>query len=424
MAAVEEFDLAAQPAVPRLRSRRRGPAGRAVTWVVAALVLVVAGVLAAPTRGALLGSVPRDTVAVLGVDLTAAPDVRWVAEIAVDGARSETVWFVGDTVVAMAADGVHGLDPVTGATVWQAAVDAASCEVGRAVTCVDAPGTPDAAVLRVEDDGRAATVPVPGAVRATDVGADVVVAVADDDAREVRRVARDGTVRWATPVPAEALAKDDLAWWTAVLTVVGGHVHLVTGAPAVSFDVDDGTVEESGLRWVHRAPYGYELSWSDDETAVTLVDADGATLVESLTLAPDDDPGSAVQVRQDLDVAVAARHGEELWRIPSDHLVGRLADVVVVAHWMPSGTRLTGVDQATGRTLWEAWDLPSLAVVGGGSTLVLWDLVGEPQQLHGLDVRTGEVLWTYGEEVSAFTLALLSDGIVVIDGTDVVRLAW
>lgn len=76
MAAVEEFDLAVQPAVPRLRSRRRGPAGRAVTWVVAALVLVVAGVLAAPTRGALLGSVPRDTVAVLGVDLTAAPDVR------------------------------------------------------------------------------------------------------------------------------------------------------------------------------------------------------------------------------------------------------------------------------------------------------------------------------------------------------------
>ncbi|HLV54936.1 MAG TPA: hypothetical protein VKY71_05115 [Actinotalea caeni] len=148
MAAVEEVDLAVQPAVPRLRSRRRGPAGR--------------------------------------------------------------VWSVGDTVVAMADDGVAGLDPVTGATAWQAAVDAASCEVGRAVTCVDAPGTPDAAVLRIEDDGRVAAVSVPGAVRATDVGADVVVAVADGDAREVRRVPFDGTVRWATPVPAEALAKEDL----------------------------------------------------------------------------------------------------------------------------------------------------------------------------------------------------------------------
>lgn len=421
MPAVEEFDLAEAEASrddePPRRRRHR-----AWGWAAGAAALVAAGVVAAPPNGIPLGVIPQDQVAMIAVDASAPPREVWRVDTGTWHGGERNLWVVGGTVLAV-GDTVQGIDLASGDVRWEHDVSTASCTVHDAVSCVVAAGSPDAVVVRITLDGSTMGTPAPGAVRAVDVGGDLIVLTTDAD-QQVRRLRPDGTVVWSAALPAEVTSNDIPREWIS-MDVLGDRLY-VGGAVVATYAVTDGSlVEDEPVAGVFRMPYGYLVyqgSRVDTLPGVALVDPDGSVRLSDIRMAPDDDPGSTVQISREVGTLVT-RGDEVLWQDQQGYAIARLAGVLVLRQWEPDGDeeRLSGHDLLTGEQLWERAGASQL-VAGGGSAALAWGT--SAGGLSGLDVRTGEELWSLSMGFTPAASVLLPDGMILFDGGDIVRLGW
>lgn len=422
MPAVEEFDLAEAEASrddePPRRRRHR-----AWVWAAGAAALVAAGVVAAPPNGIPLGVIPQDQVAMIAVDASAPPREVWRVDTGTWHGGERNLWVVGGTVLAV-GDTVQGIDLASGDVRWEHDVSTASCTVHDAVSCVVAAGTPDAVVVRITLDGSTMGTPAPGAVRAVDVGSDLIVLAASDSDQQLLRLRPDGTVVWTAPLPADVTSNDIPREWIS-MDVLGDRLYVGGGGVAM-FDITDSSlVEDDPITAVFRGPYGYLLYRGydgDGPPTTTLVDRDGSVRLSDIRMAPDDDPGSPVQISREVGTLVT-RGDEVLWQDQQGYAIARVAGVLVLRQWEPDSDeeRLSGHDLLTGEQLWERIGASQL-VVGGGDAVLAWDV---PQGgLAGIDVLTGEELWSLGMGFTPAASVLLPDGMILFDGGDIVRLGW
>lgn len=418
---IEEFRLfEPSPPIPPSREPPRRHSS-SLRWLGAGTALIVGGVLAASPID--LGPRPPDQVAMLEVDAAAPPIETWRVITTDEPERPRQLAVIGDTVVTI-TDDVTGLDLDTGEVDWTVEIDTTGCRVHAAVTCVEAAGTPRAVVARIGADGAVIRIPAPGAVRAVEVGYDVIVLAEERAGRQIRRHAVDGRVLWSAALPPEVLPGESggLEWVS--LAVLGDLLH-VSGAHVATLDVSDGELQTDPPIAFGNSGFGYYVYRSQTDRAfpdVALVSADGSVLVDHVVVVPDDEPGSDIEIGNPFGTLVT-RGDDVLWHDTDAFPVARVDGVLVLTQWDPATGKnhLSGRDLDTGSLLWQRPGHGQI-VAAGGSTMLLW----EPLRgtLHGVDVRTGDDLWTTADGVRIADLALLPDGIVFFQGAEVVRLTW
>lgn len=414
MSAVDEFDLvdAASPAPHPRRARLHGRA----PWLVCAAALTLVGVVAAPAGG-LPPRFPPGQVGTLAVDLSTPPDQVWSVPLPSWDSGAADLVLVGDVLVVLAEDAI-GLDLASGTELWRLNVNTSRCAVRDAVVCIDRTGQAPA-VLRV--DPRAGTFEwhqMNDAITAVDFGDDLLVVRGDRAAQELQRIDAAGSLRWQRALP--QLAGSDPQWRDGVrLTVLGPEV-VVSGATTLSLEVETGAEVESPFSDVEAFGTG-AIGFREDGT-LALLDSEGRVTVTRLLTVPDDDPHSSVTATRPLDEddqLTVMRDGVVLWSAP-EWAAARVGGVLVGVDWTASTT--TARVAGTGTVLWQRPDALG-TLTAGGRTIVAAPGVGAGP-LSGIDVRTGETLWSIGTAVTPYPYALLPDGLCVIGDGQLIRLRW
>src|SRR5699024_11140350 len=162
--------------------RRSSPRERPLPWAVLAVVLVVAGVLAAPPRPRQVTD-PWGYVPTLGEQ----PEQEWTSQ-----GTFEDLWVFARAVVTAGPDGNTALAADSGHELWTIEADGPRCTSdGLRLTCVTA-----ADLVQTIDPRTGSTEDwsVPTVVAAAAVDGDLVAVTA----RDIRRVGADGQVQWAS----------------------------------------------------------------------------------------------------------------------------------------------------------------------------------------------------------------------------------
>lgn len=432
----DEFEIGSeQPAFEAPPARRRGPWLGTTPWVLAAAALVVTGVAVAPEEGLSLDGYPPGTVGMLAVDATAPPEEVWRAPIEGGHWGSQSLDVIGTTAVLLSGDFAVGFSLATGEQLWQVPVDIETCTVHEQLTCIERPGEPEAEAVRIDPiTGDQLRTEVPYAVTAQDVDDDLIVLTQRDDELELLRVDADGDPQWVTAA--------DLADWTIgtlggdtsgggyaafiQLIAVGERVYLSVGPISVVVDVATGATIDHRDVYVSDSAYGFIRHNSASSTS-TLLDDDGNALVEDLPVAPDDDPDGPYEVHWDgLHLSIDV-DGDAIWESDVElndveMPLARVDGVLVTRTIRGSSDRLTARDLRTGEALWTTGADVATSVFGAaGSTLLL---TGSDHALAGIDAGSGETLWTYGDAYPTGGMVFQPDGVVLLLGNEVVRLAW
>ncbi|WP_022917661.1 hypothetical protein [Ruania albidiflava] len=200
--------------------RRSSPREHPLPWAVLAVVLVVAGVLAAPPRPQPVTD-PWGYVPTLGDE----PEEAW----ALPGSF-ENLWVFARAVVVAGPGGITAPATHSGRELWTIEADEPRCTSGGLqLTCVtgaDLVQTIDPRTGSTEDWS------VPTAVAAAAVGGGLVAVTA----RDIRRIAADGQVQWAS----EAVFARTLQAGPAVLDGAVLASAIGQSAPGVLLDADTG----------------------------------------------------------------------------------------------------------------------------------------------------------------------------------------
>lgn len=427
----DEFEIGSeQPAFEAPPARRRGPWLGTTPWVLAAAALVVTGVAVAPEEGLSLDGYPAGTVGMLAVDATAPPEEMWRTPI--EGWHGGPQWLsiTGETVVLLTGDHAAGLSLATGEERWQVSVDIETCTVREAVVCIEQQGKAGAGVVRIDPiTGDQQRIDLPYAVEAIAFGDDLLALTEHDDELELQRVDAAGRPRWVSTVYlSDVTTAEDTFDYTsfAELVVLGKQVYLSLAVVSFVVDVATGANIERAEVYVYNGAYGY-ISYDSARSTSTLLDDDGSVLVEDLPVAPDDDPHGPYEVRWDgLHLSIAA-DGEAIWEsdVEQDDVelpLARVDGVLVTRTIRETAGRLGARDLRTGDLLWTAATDGSTSVFGAaGSTLLT---MASDHALAGVDARSGETMWSYGDTYPTGGIVLQPDGVVLLLGNEVVRLAW
>lgn len=200
--------------------RPSSPREHPLPWAVLAVVLVVAGVLAAPPRPRPVTD-PWGYVPTLGEE----PEQEWTSQ-----GTFEDLWVFARAVVTAGPDGITALAADSGHELWTIEADEPRCTSdGLRLTCVTA-----ADLVQTIDPrtGSAEDWSVPTVVAAAAVDGDLVAVTA----RDIRRVGADGKVQWASEaVFARTLESGPAVLDGAVLVSAIGQ-----SAPGVLLDADTG----------------------------------------------------------------------------------------------------------------------------------------------------------------------------------------
>lgn len=423
----EEFELGQPSAAPEPGSttRRERRRARPSPWVVTAVALVVAGVVAAPPA-ALLPRAEPDGIAwnVLDIDLRSEPEPLWQAGVSVTGVIGVTA-----RTLVVESSGLfhthrilHALDLDTGHLRWSLADPERTCQLGStALVCVRDRGGPDAVVATVQPSGATRTIELPGALAGVDIGdGEGLVAIVGDvpELAHLVRLDEDGAEVWRTQLTISGRA--DVGFTGLALTDDGvvtasGYFDLATGdLSGMTTPVDD-TAADGAVRTVR-----------DDGSTLVSTPAGGERVVPSgeLWLTVDDSFGGQVSLTRandDDDILVRPADADEGWRLRSTPLcwpVARLAGTLL--QWCTDviGTSTIAYDLSTGERLWQrgepgGWLSPMIA---SPDTLLMTTDDG----VAGLDPRTGLPRWSIpvpGSYVDAIavggTVLVWSDEVLV-----------
>lgn len=430
MAAVEEFDVAGDTAT-QVGGDRAGERGRwtrrAVPWVAAAGVLVVVGAVTASPTELIAGRGSGPDVGLVEMDLAQPPTVLWQAEV-----RTDVVAFVaGDRALLSRQQlgigrTVVGIDLANGTQVWEYDDTSYSCQWGSPMVCVGSVGTPQAVVDVVDlEDGSRSSRSYPGAIAAIAVGTGIAVVVKTESAWEqVVLLDGDGTQVWEVDVDASYTAIQPM--WT-FAHVAGDELWFQT-TTSVRIDLATGRLVEGDSPFSVLAD-GTAIDVADGVTTVRTPEGDAVVEVDETAIWTDDDFGGPVQLHSSLDAEVTAvvrDSGRELWRFGEApcYPAARLLGTVVMSCWGSAGSRVHGVDEVTGETIWTDDEQLWLAAASA-DTLVFRS--GTDGYLIAIDPVTGATRWELpvpAGESEHLDTAPISNGLLISTSETVLRLLW
>lgn len=344
----------------------------------------------------------------LQVDTLAGEDGLWLLS---SGAVVGDLWIGSAPADPGVARRVRAVDVRTGTDAWSTAVDTGPADPGVAgdppdcsagdepVTVVrchvtdggTAPGDDSSAVAPTS--ARLLTLDVatgevldqralPPASSAVVEGDALVVATVDDGSATITSEDRDtGARRWSTTVHAPDLRGAGTAATRPHLEVSGAHVLLGVAPTSWSLSARDGAVEaQAGLLAVGR---------SDRLITTELWTADGSA---PFRLLGRDGTGTATV------------DGQPVRPVVDD---GTVPDVDFVAD--PDGQGISGVDAATGRTLWQKQDA-GRSLSGSGVLLdgVLYGAGSDT--VWAVDAATGDPVWSAPAGPTSDWRSVLTDG--------------
>jgi outer membrane protein assembly factor BamB len=430
MAVVEEFDVAGD-AAPPVGGDRSGSRGRwtrrAVPWVAAAAVLVVVGAVTASPTELIAGRGSGPDVGLVEMDLAQPPTVLWQAELPTD-----VVAFVaGDRALLTRQQlgigrTIIGIDLANGTQVWEYDDDGYSCQWGSPMVCVSSVGAPEATLDVVDlDDGSRISTPYPGAIAAIAVGARTAVVVKTQSAWErVVLLDGDGTQLWQVDVDASYTAIQPM--WT-FAHITGEELWFQT-TTSVRIDLATGRLVEGDSPFSVLAD-GTAVDVAGGLITVRTREGDAVLEVDETAIWTDDDVGGPVQLHSDLEAEVTAvvrDSGRELWQFGEApcYPEARLLGVVVMSCWSATGSRIHGVEEVTGETIWT-YDEQFWLAAASADTLVFRSDTDE--RLLAIDPSTGATRWELPVpvgETERLDTAPISNGLLVSTSETVLRLLW
>lgn len=386
----------------------RGP----VAWVSCAVVLVLLGiVLARPLN---LGVEPWGEVP----DVTSVPREAWTVQ---PEEELHAALLAGGVLITAGAENVQGRAPGSGELLWELAMVGARCTTdAENLVCTDIASQ----VLQIDPhSGQATPLDVPEAIVATVVEGDIF-ALTRQEQGQLQRIS-GGEVLWSRPVTVAGSYRHSAPG----LTVIAGHV-LTTlvldeadfGGMGAVFDASTGEQWDEQQLLVAQLNTGVWLADYRDGGAVFLRGADQPREIVGAGgfLQYDDQWQDSAQVgtTENDELGITDRDtGEWLWHTDYPaYPVARTGGVLLALVADGQTSAIQGIRAATGELLWEhtnGWLLcPCLS---DGSTLVLQfhdtsadGSASMPATVVGLDVETGEQVWSIPRPSATF--GLLTDG--------------
>ncbi|CBH50416.1 PQQ-binding-like beta-propeller repeat protein [Rhodococcus hoagii] len=337
---------------------------------------------------------------------------------------------------------MFGIDAGNGAVRWQSAADdlggCAEAPVDGRLVCFTAPLAEDPALvgfdLRTGEVTRTPTDWMVFAIAAHDDRLYVAEGnIEDDDVRLHAGTLADPDAQWSQPFAMGSIWEDDL---TQALDVAHGQGLLTLGADVAGFDLDSGRPTwTTRLEGCSRAVPGdggvvvrfrtecdgYRITGSDaiDSDGRTIVSTEGAG-AQNLSFDHPADESLPLVVG---DGAYDRRTGERVWTSPdlvaarepdeynSDTVRGTAVAVAGdVAILRPGAQTMSGLDLRTGERLWTHDDkrFGTVAALDGPSLLTI-----DGDGIRAVDTGTGESLWdTPFRKIDDDPDALASDGML------------
>src|SRR5690625_4536888 len=220
---------------------------RAVPWLALGVVLVLAGVAAAPGP-------PPEQVGI--IDRVAAPERQWEVDVSFDGLPHHTdgvfdipeVHLAGDTVLYTESEGVTALDAADGSQRWQAGGTDLRCHLNDTVLlCADGHGE-DAELVHLHlSDGELSREPSPGLLAAIAIEDDIAIIHSQQELTLLDRLGPDGEPRWSQVLISGYAWPQEMTLRTSV-EILGENllVAISSGAIGVSgiFDLATGEAED------------------------------------------------------------------------------------------------------------------------------------------------------------------------------------
>lgn len=407
---LEEFDVDGGPSLPGV-----GPAPapeRPWRWVAVAALLVTVGGIAAPAHHTTDGIN-------LVASLSMPPTLAWeapVADLGRPSARLEAE--VVDGVVAVTTDaGVTGYDAVSGAMLWDVAMDRGRCTYQERVVCATGRGWSARVVAVDPRTGSVEETWLPNAAWALQAEDDLVALLYSRRTQSVVRIGDDGIV-WSTEVPYQPGIGGAARGYP--FARIADRLYVGTAGPAV-LDLDTGITIERPLllRYDDAGIYGLGFN----ETWWHLWSGERVTLHEGAArLSVDDDISSATDVLVSAATGITQlREGvdEPYWSgVWGETPLARLAGVLVTVDDGEADSH--GIDLESGQLLWTD-ELMSCPCLGSGDVLVVSSSATVPAGLTAIDVGTGLPVWQLAFPAATHMVTLVDDGVLVA-GTDRVLL--
>lgn len=375
---------------------------RAVPWLTLGVVLVLAGIAAAPGP-------PPEQVGI--IDRVAEPEQQWEADVGFDGLlenedgviESPEVHLAGETVLYLAPDEVTALDAADGSQRWRAGGTDLRCHPSDPVLlCADGHGG-DAELVRLHlADGEVARESRPNLLAAIAIEDDIAIIHSQQELTLLDRLGPDGEPRWSQVLLSGYAWPQEMALHTS-MEILGENILVAirSGAIAASgiFDVDSGQAQDlprgAELEDRRNPPgghlgAGWQAIGADHSTYPIAPDGTVSEPQGPTNLLVDDDAGSPVHfVTTSRALSARSEGGEEIWaREEPDPPIpwARIGGVLITI----GADGLLGLDLATGAEQWQSETWPSLQTFSDGETLVQL-APGPEDRLHivGIDAATG-----------------------------------
>lgn len=411
---------------------------RAVPWLALGVVLVLAGIGAAPGP-------PPEQVGI--IDRVAEPEQQWAADIGFDD-QSENddglfewpeVHLTGDTVLYLAPGEVTALDAADGSQRWRAGGTDLRCHLNDPVLlCADGHGE-DAELVHLHlADGEVAREPRPNLLAAIAVDDDIAIIHSQQELTLLDRLGPDGEPRWSQVLLSGYPWPQEMALHTSV-EILGENllVAIRSGAIAASgiFDVDSGQAQDlprgaeledrRSLPGVHLGA-GWQAIGADHSTYPIGPDGTVGEPQAPSNLLVDDDAGSPVHfVTTSRTLSARSEEGEEIWvREESEPRIpwARLGEVLITI----GADGLLGLDLDTGAEQWQSETLSSLQSFSDGETLVQL-APGPEDRIHivGIDVATGAETFDVATSGGSFPhITLAEDRLVLLTDAELSLWTW
>lgn len=392
---------------------------RPLLWLLCGAVLITAGVLTAPVPpGPPFGM----------IDEVVEPVQQWEVDLGYDGMPEDgeegvvhvpEVWLAGETVLYVEPEQVTALDAADGSRLWQAGGTDPRCELNEPVLLCASGHAEDAELVHLHlEQGEVARDSEPDLVGAFPHRGDVITLHATDAGVTAARRASNGGQVWAAPLHGDQLWPDDapaedrdlyldldiagdqvmVLVTTHVVSSDGATTH--SGAVAGMLDAATGDPQDlGGAEPVGSISNGLDTHWllADSEyEPVARIDGDGEHhrvrgSGDSMVLLVDDGARTRLDFEMGEPLRVfSTRTGRTEWEhAPRENSmtrpVARLGEVLVVTE--PDS--MIGLDLDSGEELWTNTASARITGYSDGEVLVVVGDVNGTTSFIGLEARSG-----------------------------------
>lgn len=392
----EEFDVEAPGSASNPAARVRTFNARLVplVWGALGVLLIVLGVVIAPTPAALArGVVPS---------LSQQPTLQWREQVSTVRNADGAVWIDGDVVLANGAAVIRALDIETGERLWEVYGEGrVVCNRGGEVfTCVSGQGERARLLELTAQAGEIGRITHPYLINAVPYRGGVITLYDSGATATLTRVSQGDEHQWSASIELPAdLTAESISRMSVIdgllLMDVPASARPAEGLPVV--DIGSGQVREDLVVTDRR---NNEWLLRDDVAGTVYTTTERRWQVGELDLAMgvDDEPATGLTFgrRDHQVVAQDGRSGEVVWDFDDGSGEAPLPQArasEVVMTW--SQGELVGLEAATGEPLWRApSSQPQCPCLTDTRTVSFISYSGGAvASLVGLDVASGQENW-------------------------------